>query len=173
MKRRLSTLLVLAVVAACMAVPLTAQAGTRQDAAGLWEYKPTVVAEHVIGCATLLETTEEARWTGTFHGLGGPDDYAYSTEAGRVLIHCSGAMSFVAIVTFEEVTVDGRTGGLKMIAIGHRPAGEEWSGRWIALRGTGELEGLRGHGTWWGPGWNPQYPDEWGQIPYAGTIRFQ
>lgn len=172
MKRKLTILSALAVVAALMTA-LPAQAGTGQDAAGLWEYKPTVVEEHVIGSATLLETTEEARWTGTFHGELGPDDYAYSTEVGRVFIHCSGAMSFVAIVTFEEVTVDGKTGGLKMLAFGHSPVGEEWSGRWLTLRATGELTGLRGHGRWWGPGWNPEAPDEWGQIPYAGTIRFR
>ncbi len=173
MRKKLSIVWAFALILGATVAASPARATNRIDAAGLWEYIPTIQAEHTIGCATLYETTETARWTGTFHGPGGEDDYAYSTEVGRVLIHCSGATSFVGVVTFDEVVVDGKSGGLKMLAFGHRPAGEEWSGRWITLRGTGELRGIRGSGTWWGPGWDPTEPDQFGQIPYAGTIRFR
>ena len=102
-------------------------------------------------------------WTGTFQGA--------SREDGRVVIHRSGAWSFKAIVTFESVTVDGKTGSLVMSVVGTRPDGtSDWEGKWTIDSRTSDLAALRGHGTWWGPGWNPTL--EWGDIPYSGKIHF-
>jgi hypothetical protein len=111
-----------------------------------------------------LTTFENGPWTGTFEGI--------STEDGKVVIHCSGAWSFNAIVSFSELTVDGRTGTLKMSVVGKRPdENADWAGKWVILSGTGELTDLRGQGTWWGPG--APGPEEWGDIYYAGNYHFR
>ena len=61
-----------------------------------------------------------------------------------------------------------------MDAIGDRPdAASDWRGTWIITSGTGDLEGLRGHGTFWGPGWLPpdggsdECPEGMGVVYYS------
>lgn len=95
-----------------------------------------------------------------------------STEEGQVVIHCSGAWSFNAIVTFHDVTVEGKSGTLEMSVNGGRPdATSDWEGKFVILSRTGELSYLRGQGTCWGPG----APDAgvWGDIYCAGNIHFE
>jgi len=115
------------------------------------------------GCNTFLKTFEEGWWSGTFNGS--------STEDGTVVIHCSGAWSFKAIVSFEG-SVAGKMGTLTMSVVGSRPDGlADWEGRYVILSGTGELASLRSQGTWWGPG--APAPGEWGDIYYDGNYHFE
>ena len=145
-------------------VSLPVFAGPPQEAAGLWQYQPFVLEVREAGCNTILTTFENGVWTGTFAGD--------STEDGKVVIHCNGQWSFNAIVTFEEVTVDGRSGGLEMSVNGSRPdAGSDWTGRWVIISGTDDLADLRGQGTWWGPGAPGE--GEWGDIYYEGGYHFE
>lgn len=164
MRKKRSALLTLGVVALLVATAMPVQAGQPQDGGGLWQYTPTVVGERQAGCNLILTTTEAAIWTGTFEGE--------STEAGRVIFHCSGSASFKATVTFDEVTVDGKTGSLEMSVTGRFPAGgTEWDGRGTILSGTGDLENLRGQIKWWGPG--APGPGEQGDIYYSSKIHFE
>ena len=144
---------------------------------GLWEYMPlppsgpppTLLAcddfpyDFLMPMITAL--TEEGRWSGTFNGM--------SYEAGTFIIHCTGGFSFFATVTFGDVEVHGKLGGLVMRVEGSKADPfADWYGSWTLVDGTGELTNLRGRGDWWGPGYNPGVPDAWGQIYYDGKIKW-
>ena len=156
MKKKAFVLLITLVVLSLGAIP--ALAGPPQEAGGTWLYSSTVVDEKEAGCNLFLTTFEEAIWSGTFQGN--------STEDGQVVIYCSGALSYKAIVTFEEVTVDDKKGGLEISVVGRRSdAFTNWQGKWVITNGTGELKNLRGQGTWYGPGG--------GYVEYDGNYHFE
>jgi hypothetical protein len=163
MKKLLLPLLVIFTVSLVVALSPPVQAGPPEEAEGLWQYQPFILDQKVAGCNTFLTTFENGVWSGTFEGT--------STEDGKVVIHCSGAWSFNAIVTFDAVTVDGKSGTLEMSVVGKRPDGtSDWAGKWVILSGTGELANLHGQGTWWGPG--APAPGQWGDIYYGGQVHF-
>ncbi len=67
------------------------------------------------------------------------------------------------------INFDGRVGdnyGTLVIKFVGKKTGEplEWYGTWVILSGTGDLENLRGRGTWWGPSTD---------LDYAGKIHFE
>jgi len=164
MRKILLTLLSVLMIALLFTLSVPVQAGPPTNAEGLWRYTPTIIDSREAGCNTFLTTTEVGEWTGTFEGD--------STEAGKVVIHCSGAWSFNAIVTFSNVTVDDKEGTLEMSVVGKRPdASADWEGKWVILSGTNELATLRGQGTWWGPG--ASGPGTWGDIYYVGNTHFE
>ena len=161
MKKKLLVLSILLALLLLLTIP--ALAGPPQNAEGLWQYQPFILEAKEAGCNTFLTTFENGLWTGTFEGT--------STEDGKVVIHCNGAWSFNAIVSFEG-SVAGKSGTLKMSVVGKRPdAFSEWEGKSVILSGTGELAQLRGQGTWWGPG--APAPEEWGDIYYEGKYHFE
>jgi hypothetical protein len=68
---------------------------------------------------------------------------------------------------FDSVDVDGTSGGLEMYVAGGRlDRVSDWEGSWEITSGTGALEDLQGHGTWWGPGWQGNYSD-CGMLNYS------
>jgi hypothetical protein len=158
-----TSLALLAIVLLLSALLISAQAGPPDTAEGLWKYQPFIEDTRTAGCNTFLDTFENGIWSGTFEGT--------STEDGKVVIHCSGAWSFNAIVSYTG-EVNGQSGTLKMSVEGSRPDGlSDWQGRWVILNGTEGLATLRGQGTWWGPG----SPGEgiWGDIYYEGNVHFE
>lgn len=153
-------------VAALLLVSASAvTAGAPTEASGEWLYLPSVVGMRTAGCNTFLDTTEVGIWSGTFVGE--------SAEVGNVVIHCNGRLGFNATVSFDSVTVGGKTGPLEMRANGVKASPEaDWVGHWVILSGSGELENLRGNGTFWGPGWLESDPTAYGQIYYDGQVKF-
>lgn len=69
-------------------------------------------------------------------------------------------------ITFEEVTVLGKSGSLILEAnlCSERPPNRAW--HWTILGGTGELTSLHGHGTW-----APEVPGDLVEF-YEGQIHF-
>jgi hypothetical protein len=162
------SLAVLTVVVVLSTLLLSVHAGPPANAEGLWQYQPFIIGERIAGCNTFWDTFENGIWTGTFEGT--------STEDGKVVVHCSGAWSFNAIVSYEGVVHDDsgipHSGTLVMSVQGSRPDGtSDWHGGWVILRGTEELATLRGQGTWSGPG--AAAPGEWGDIDYEGNVHFE
>jgi hypothetical protein len=163
MRKMHVALLIAGSVALLLAFSTPLQAGSSSTAKGLWQYTPFTKNERLDDCNKVLTTFEDGVWSGTFDGL--------STEDGKVIIHCSGWWSFFAIVTFEEVTVEGKTGGLFMSVKGSKPdETSDWCGFWVIVDGTRELESLRGHGSWWGPG--APAPEVQGDIYYEGEVKW-
>ena len=162
-----------------LAWAIVAHAGPTQTAEGVWEYLPRPPAptdhppiflncdelpyEFLVPMITML--TEDGRWSGTFNGA--------SVESGTLIIRCAGSLSFFATATFDEVEVNGKVGRLYMHVEGAKPDPfADWCGTWSILDGMDELAHLRGHGTWWGPGYTPVLPDVWGRIYYDGKIKW-
>jgi hypothetical protein len=163
MKKLSLILLSLLIFVFLFAITLSVQAGPPEPAEGIWLYTPFILDEKVAGCNSILTTYEEGIWSGTFEGT--------SREDGTVKVHCKGNWNFKAIAYFEDVTVDGRSGTLTMTVNGTRPdALSDWFGHWTITDGTDELENLRGHGTFWGPG--APAPGEQGTIFYDGKYHF-
>ena len=108
---------------------------------------------------SIMKVPYTAVWTGTFSGE--------SKEYGIGIFQEAGPMVFLDTILFDEVLVEGKIGSLYMDAFGNREYdGADWKGTWIITAGTGDLEGLKGHGTFWGPGWQWD-PEECGIIYYA------
>ena len=163
MKKICRILSVSLLIAALLIASIPALAGPPEQAEGLWQYQPFTLEVREAGCNTFMKTFENGLWTGTFEGT--------STEDGKVVIHCSGAWSFNAIVSFEG-SVAGRTGTFEMSVVGTRPdASSDWEGMYVILSGTEELANLHGQGIWWGPG--APAPEVWGDIYYEGSYHFE
>jgi len=124
------------------------------------------------GVNVILTTYEEGTWTGGIEG----ESYDYPC---RVVIHGADGFPttdwkfrwYTGLATFEGCTVAGKTGGLVMRLVGKEDGpGTDWFGTSVILKGTGELAGIHGQGTFWGPGWLGG-PDP-GVIPYEGWVHF-
>ncbi len=148
------------------------------EADGIWCYQPVFERLKPITFdpyegepgKEFLQVPYLSKWTGTFTGT--------STDYGLLIGHIldpnapSAPMAFVDAAWFTDVEVDGKVGDLGMDAVGDRPdPTSDWRGTWAITSGTGELVGLRGHGTFWGPGWLPDSSTEecgdWGLIYYS------
>jgi hypothetical protein len=169
MRKMLSAALLMCTVAllSVLLIP-TVLAKKPTYVSGYMTYTPAIVSARWAGRNLLLDTTEEGVWYGGLVGLS-------HDEPCRVVIHDANGLPatdwkfrwYTSIVTFEECTVAGKTGGLVMRMVGKSGGpGEEWSGHWVILKGTGGLDGIHGQGTWWGLG----FPI--GDIPYEGWIHF-
>jgi hypothetical protein len=180
MKRAILTMLSLVMVLSVLAIP--ASAGPPGPVAGTWLYLPYIKVRdesgkcvrpvegdtrppciRVAGGNTFMDTYEDGWWDGDFAGT--------SEDHGTVVFHRSDVWTFRALVYFDG-EVNGASGTLVMSVAGSRPTSyAEWQGMWVILSGTGELETLRGQGTWGGLGWlgNPEEP---GIIYYDGQVHF-
>jgi hypothetical protein len=161
-KKRIFAIAILIVaLMATLAVP--AYAGPPESGGGRWMYYPIPMDEKDVGCNAFVTSFEKAKWTGLFNGN--------STENGKVVFHCNGDASFNSIVTFDAVSVNGKTGSLELSVAGQFPANAtEWTGTWVIIRGTEELKNLHGQGAWWGEGAPDWYT--WGYVDYAGNYHF-
>lgn len=126
---------------------------------GDWTYVPAVVGFEEFGPHLLLYGTDVGTWTGTFEGT--------SYEEFTLMFHASGDNYYRGLMEFEG-TVDGRSGTMIIQAWGvQSPGGIEpgtggdWSGSWVILSGTGELEGIEGRGSFAGPSLDLDY---WGKV---------
>jgi len=112
---------------------------------------------------------ETSQWSGTFKGDAMDIGWGvFQTTSAPAYIPTYPTL-FEAVVTFEEVKVKGRTGGLELDVGGYKAFGlSDWVGSWQVRpgSGTGELEGLEGYGTLRGPGFQPDNSTECGKIYY-------
>ncbi|MGD2147582.1 MAG: hypothetical protein PVH41_12875 [Anaerolineae bacterium] len=126
--------------------------------AGLWKIEiPYYAPEETF----FFSAAYDSVWTGTFTGE--------SSDGGAVVSHGKywpgEFLTFVSTSLFEDALVGGVSGGLQIDAVGDRPdENSDWRGTWAVTAGTGDLEGLRAHGTFWGPGYKGG--DKCGEIYY-------
>jgi hypothetical protein len=139
----------------------------KEDADGIWYYKPDLASAQMVAFEpyhgdpnkVFMAVPYASKWTGVFSGE--------SKDYGLAVAHGPNPMIFVDAVSFDSVQVGEATGGLHMDVLGDRPVvGAEWRGTWVITGGSGELAGLQGRGTFWGPGWLGD-PEEFGVIYYA------
>ena len=162
MKKKLFITLAVVVLVSLGALPALAS-----QPENVWCYLPTELEViKTVGGNTFYHIVDEGAWTGIFTGT--------SVDSGTTMFHPNGNGNYDGWVSFASVEVAGKSGGLEMRVTGSIPKGDAgWFGYWVILNGTGELAGLHGQGTWWGPGWNPGNPTVCGHIDYAGNIHFE
>ena len=119
------------------------------DADGTWCYLPgppdpeDFNFAYSIGENDFLTGSYVSDWTGTFSGS--------SHDNGFVIWQnpADGPAIFVDVITFDEVEVGGKTGGLVLYVYGERQTSAWEPGPWFIAGASGELEGLAGRGQWW------------------------
>ena len=179
MKKKLFVMMAMIMILSVGSIPaLATPAGNAQ---GDWFYHPRLdelELVKLVGDNTFFRTVEDSRWNGTFQGSEDckateEDNCAASVDVGTVIFHASGRANFLGWVHFESVYVDGTSGSLEMQVNGTKPdAVNDWVGHWVITGGTLHDDGLRGQGSWWGPGWQ-EVPGVWGIIHYSGNIHFE
>jgi hypothetical protein len=159
MKKMSLVVLTLIMVLSALAMPAYAAGPT--PVSGTFDYSFVVDDTRSANGNTFLYATEWEEWAGDFSGQG--------EATFRVQVFPSGDMNVWLRSEFQG-TVTGVEAGDddKMIIqlVGEKPFGEDWSGQWVIIGGTGALAQVRGQGTWGGPGFGPVTPMIWynGQI---------
>lgn len=128
---------------------------------GEWHYMPQTMEPLVTTSygSQFAIHTDSGEWVGTFDGLSDDDCFSVLHPSGRWFGYCT--------ATFSEVTIDGQTGGLELgITLLKQTLPEPWTGEWVITHATGDLEGIKGEGTLWGYGYNPEDPDVPGVLYY-------
>ena len=162
-RRRLLILATVGVLLLVGGIPAMGHTSATETVEGLWEYIPTIQEESLVGDTVLLKVTDREWWSG---GLDGTSKGRYS-----VMIYPSGRWFFAETSAFTG-TVNGRSGRMTMAVYGGRPNDQaDWEGRWMIIGGTGELEGIRGSGSFSGPGWLGD-PKVRGKVDYRGSVTF-
>ncbi len=158
MKKKLFILLAAIMVLSLISIPAYANQSEDEVAAdGVFCYlpRPRDASSDFLKVAGHNYYTAESdvgEWTGVFTGTS--EDY------GMAISHSEGRMIFIDTVLFDTVDVEGTSGGLEMYLTGEKPDRvSDWEGSWVITSGSGALQDLQGHGTWWGPGWQGNYSD--------------
>lgn len=166
MLKKLLVLLTAIMVVSLLSI--TASASPPEDAEGVWSYLPNLdefIIYKVADGNQFMTFGEQGSWTGTISGA--------SYDYGSGVIHANGSWAFKGMAILDSATVDGRTGSLEIKLNGSRPDAESnWVGQWVLIGGSLHEAGLRGQGTFDGPGWQG-IPGEWGLIPYEGRVHFE
>jgi len=167
MNKKLSALLVcISAILSMMLMP-TVFANKSTPVSGIAPY--TLIEREDVqirGNTVHILMKEESQWIGDIAG----DAIDYPC---RLVIHGSEDFPptsgfdfrwYTSIITFEEgeCTIAGETGGLMMRLVGKDSGpGTPWTGKWVILTATGDLEGISGRGTWTATG---------GVISYTGWV---
>ena len=145
MKKKLFVLLTMIMVLSLMSIPALA-GPPDNNASGDWCYEliPSTDVKVAGGNTFVLDFNDNGHWNGTFDGD--------SFDDGWIVMRARGYWFFKTTVSFDDVTVLGKTGGLEMRVNGWIPADwesfSEYEGLWVITRATGDLRGLVGRGTW-------------------------
>lgn len=141
-----------------VAAPVQAEAPIGVE--GSWSYFVYSIEVREDGCAASIRLQEVSVWTGSFD--------AVTYDVGQTGLTCSGLATYRGRNYFSDVTIDGKTGSFVMAVDGRQPLGDEWRGQWEIISASGELDGMQGAGTFWGPGAGG--PFTWGHLDYEGVI---
>ena len=145
-KRGISLACAVALLAA-LSFAAPARATTPAAVSGTWDWDGlTWVTEKVVGGNEFFsgtEATARTGWSGSFEGE------SFDTYTG--VIHRGGTLIAQLTINFDG-TVLGRSGTMVMEINCLANRGHGFEGAWRITRGTGDLEGLHGTGTWgaWG-----------------------
>ena len=127
---------------------------------GEWTYTPRPISMRWANSNQIVDGEEDSLWTGAFDGIS----YDTFTVVKHDALPDPNSPRFVngiGVINFEG-TVEGKMGTLVIKFVGKKTG--EWYGTWVILSGTGELENLRGQGTWYGPSRD---------LDYEGKIHFE
>ncbi len=166
MRKMLSAALLMCIVA-LLTLSTPVHATKPMDMEGHMYYISYLVSAREADGNLFLNTEEDVWWYGDIDGITPKED-----SKTRVVMYSTGDMWYTGLYKVTDATVEGKEGSFVMHTVGGKPLGEDWFGQWVIISGTGELEDLRGQGTWGGPGFDPSTPTVPGYIWYEGQIHF-
>ena len=179
-KRIILTLVTVALLSILVIPSISAKKSTSYvTVQGHLEYIPTILEHIDDGQNIYLSTTEIGCWYDDLdYGEGELIGYSENGPGTVILFDAEWPPTtgfrmkwYTAEAKFEFFTVNGKTGQVDMRLVGKLHAGDtEWSGHWVIVDASGQLEGITGSGTWWGPGWGALYQP--GHIPFEGKVYF-
>jgi hypothetical protein len=162
MRTKVFALLAAIMVVSAASIAACTPSSAAGNADGVWCYLPRkgqAETVKVVDNNHILSGQYDGSWTGTFAGS--------SEEFGAAVIRSSGRRLYIGVVSFDSVDVGGKSGGLEMHVVGVKEdPNSEWEGSWVITDGTGEMEGLRGEGKWWGTGWQSDF-EVCGELQYS------
>ena len=132
---------------------------------GSFDYTPEVFSRVPGGGSVFVDASEAEVWTGDIQGT--------SVAPFRVVVAPDGSFEAWLLAEFEGTVLGEHSGTMVIASKYKKPAATaHWTGEWIILGGTGGLENVHGHGSVWGPGFNPKDPDASPDIFYSGEVFF-
>lgn len=141
----------------------SALAQDRVPVSGSFDYTPEIFAQIAAGESTYFDASEDETWRGDIEGT--------AVSPFRMVITPDGVWDAWLYTEFEGTVLGDHEGTMVVLARYQRPAPDtHWSGEWIILSGTGDLEDVQGSGTAWGPGFNADDPNASPDIFYTGHV---
>jgi len=167
MRKMLSAALLICFVALLPTLSIPAVNATKpMDVEGYFDYISYLVSAREADGNLFLKTEEDVWWYEDIDGITLKED-----SKCRVVMHSTGDWWYTGLYKVTG-TVHDVYGSFVIHTVGKKPEGLDWYGEWVIISGTGELEDLRGQGTWGGPGFDPSTPTVPGYIWYEGEIHF-
>jgi hypothetical protein len=132
-------------------------------ASGTWVYTPSPISTRWAGSNFIVDGQEDSIWTGTFDGTS-YDKFTVVKHDAYPDPNFPRFVNVIGVINFEGKVGDNE--GTLVIKFVGKLTGDPllWHGTWVILSGTGDLENLRGRGTWYGPSRN---------LVYDGYIHFE
>ena len=147
------------------AMAATALAQEPVPVSGSFDYTPEVFARVPGGDEVFVDASEAEIWTGDIQGM--------AVAPFRVVVSPDGSFNAWLQAEFEGTVLGDHRGTMVIASKYTKPnATAQWTGEWIILSGTGDLENVHGHGSAWGPGFNPKDPEAGPDIYYSGEVFF-
>lgn len=116
---------------------------------GSLNYTPEIFAKVSVGDSVFFDASEDEVWVGDFNGT--------AVAPFRMVVTPDGVWDAWLYAEFEGTVLGEYEGTMSIVSRYKRLApNAHWAGEWIILSGTGELEDVQGHGTAWGPGFDPK-----------------
>jgi hypothetical protein len=150
--RKLVAIPLVVVAMAMVAVP--AVAAPSIDVEGEWTYVPDFWVVKEVGPNLFIEGTDVGTWTGSLEGTSEEEFVGvFHKDNGNY----QGVMEFTGSVLGVYGTMTIKTNGVLQDG--------SWTGNWVIKHGTGDLAGVHGQGTFWGP---PLDLDYEGRVHFKG-----
>lgn len=130
---------------------------------GSFDYTPEIFAQVPASGSMFFDASEDEVWVGDIAGT--------AVSPFRMVVTPDGVWDAWLYTEFAGTVLGEHEGTMVILARYQRPAPDaHWSGEWIILSGTGDLENVQGHGTSWGPGFNADDPEAGPDIFYSGQV---
>ncbi len=143
----------------------SAMAQEQVPVSGSFDYTPEIFTQISLGDSNFFDASEDEVWRGDIEGT--------AVSPFRMVIAPDGVWDAWLYTELEGTVLGEYEGTMVILARYNRPAPDmHWSGEWIILSGTGELENVHGHGTAWGPGFDAENPEASPDIFYSGRVVF-
>lgn len=164
-KKGLSILIACLVIGLFPSLPVYAQEQKPIPVSGSFNYTPKIFSQVSGGGSKFFDASEDEVWTGDIAGT--------AVSPFRMVTTPDGVWDAWLYTNFEGTVLGKYKGTMNIVSRYKRLAPDaHWAGEWMILSGTDDLKNVQGHGTAWGPGFNPKDPEAGPDIFFSGEVVF-